>query len=198
VFSVRRHSQCPALRVLRRWGRWLSTVAVIAVVAVAARAAGTTRAEGPGTGPTGTRARGKRPARIERPRTRRRAAGSLGIERTVNAVVVRVMVMPADCGAGEEDHRHHENDACDDHHPRRHLIQPRMFCRVRRGSRIGRRRRARRRRERRFGCLGHASIMPRHGPAINQLPARVGRRSAAIRSSGTYRVNSRTPRRISE
>jgi len=89
-------------------------VAVIAVIAVAARATGTTRAEGPGAGPTGTR------ARIKRPRTRRRAAGTLGIERTVNAVVA--MVMPADGGAGEEDHGHHEHDACDDHHPRRHLI----------------------------------------------------------------------------
>ena len=112
------------LRVRRRRRRWLSLVAMTAVIAVTAR---TTRAEGSrhhwATGPAGAHARGKRPTRKERPRTGRRAVGTLGIERTVHAVVVvMVVVMPADCGAGEEDHRHHEHDACDDHHPRRHLI----------------------------------------------------------------------------
>ena len=146
-------------------------VAMTAVTARATRAEGTRHHRWP-TGPTGAHARGKWSARNQ-PRSGwwRRAVGTLGIERTVHAVVVMVIVMPGDCGAGEEDHCHHEHDACDDHHPRRDLIQARMLRRVRGRSRIGRRRRARRRRERRFGCLGHVSIMPRHGPAINQLHA---------------------------
>jgi hypothetical protein len=153
-----------ALRVRRRGRWWLALIAVIAMITMTARAAGATRAERPwATGPTGAHARGKWSTRKYRPRSRRRALGALRTERAVYAVVVMVLVMPSDRGAGEEDHRDHEDDACDDHHPRRGLIKARVLCRVRR--------RARRRLDRGFGCFGHALIMPTHGPAINQLHA---------------------------
>jgi hypothetical protein len=177
VFTIRRHSQRPALWGFGRgWRRRLSVIAVIAMATVITRATGATRPEGPrhhrrATGPTGSHARGKWSARKERPRTRRCAIGTLGIERTVHAVVVMVIVMPGDCGTGEEDNRHHENDSCDDHHPRRDLVEARMLGWVRGRSRWRRRRGSRWRLDRRFGCLGHASIMPRQAAAINQLDA---------------------------
>ena len=96
--------------------------------------------------------------------------GALGAVRTEHAVVVMaiVVVMPGDRSAGEEDNRHHENDAGDDHHPRRYLIEAGMRCCIRGRSWMWRRRRAGRRRlDWGLGCLGHVSIMPRHGPTIN-------------------------------
>jgi hypothetical protein len=114
------------------------------------------------TRPAGAHARRKRSTREDdHPRSQRRAVEALRTARTPHPVVV-VMAMPGDCGTGEEDCRHDENRASDDHHPRRSLVEPRMFCK----------RRQRRRRsngwqlDRRFGCLGHLSIMPRCEPAI--------------------------------
>jgi hypothetical protein len=169
----------PALWGLGRGWRWLP---VIAVIPVAARAAGAPGAEGSGHGwatwPTGARARARSEWSAGKNRPRpiwRRAIGAIGIERTVAAVGVMVLVMPGDCGTGEEDDRNHEHDARDDHHPRRGLVEARVPGRVWR-------RRARWRLNRRFGCLGHALIMPRRGPAINQLDARVGPLSSRTRT----------------
>jgi hypothetical protein len=79
-------------------------------------------------------------------------------------MVVVMMVMNGDCGAGEEDNCRHENNAGDDHHPGRDLVKPR-----RPGS-MQMRRRLRRaywgRLDMRFRCLGHVSIMPTHAPVI--------------------------------
>jgi hypothetical protein len=137
------------------------------VTAMTTRALGATRAELPrATGPTGADTRGKRSPGKHRPLPGR---WTVGIEWTVYAVVV--VVMPADCSAGEEDNRHHEHGACDDHHPRRGLIEARVRHGGQRRGSMRRRRGARRRLDRGFGCLGHASIMPRHGPAINQRHA---------------------------
>jgi hypothetical protein len=41
-------------------------------------------------------------------------------------VLAEGVVMPGDRGTGEEDDRHHENDAGDDHHPRRDLVEAGM------------------------------------------------------------------------
>ena len=126
--------------------------------------------------PTGTH------ARAEGPRHHRRTAGptgahpgwkwsweyvhpfgTFGTARTKHAVVmVEGAIVPADCRAGEEDNRHDENSAGDDHYPRRNLVKPR------RSRCVGRRRR----RAGRWGlnlglrCLGHPSIMPTCAPAI--------------------------------
>lgn len=40
-------------------------------------------------------------------------------------MVVVMTLMDPDGGTGEKDNRHHENDACDNHHPRRDLVKPR-------------------------------------------------------------------------
>jgi hypothetical protein len=151
-----------ALRARRR-GRWLAVIAVIAVTAGAERSRHHRRA----AGPTGAQARGKWSTRKDRPWSRRRAVGTIGTERPVHAVVVLLLVMPGDCGAGEEHNSHHEDDARHDHHPRRHLVQPRVQCRVRERRCSWRRGWARGRLDRRFGCLRHVLIMPTQGPAIN-------------------------------
>jgi hypothetical protein len=36
-----------------------------------------------------------------------------------------MLIMPSDCGASEKDNRHDENNASNDHHPRRSLVEPR-------------------------------------------------------------------------
>ena len=53
--------------------------------------------------------------------------------------MVAMVVMPAEHGTGEEDHRHDENDPRDNHDPRRDLIEPARRCcvRLRRRSRCG-------------------------------------------------------------
>lgn len=81
-----------------------------------------------------------------------------------------MVVMPADCGAGEEDDRHDENNAGDDYHPRRSLVEPGRLCYVRRRRRAGGGRL-----DRGLGCFGHVSIMPRREPTINQQEASAGR-----------------------
>jgi hypothetical protein len=43
-------------------------------------------------------------------------------------VIVIRLVMPGDRSAGEEDNRHDENDAGNDHHPRRGLVKPGRLC----------------------------------------------------------------------
>ncbi len=153
---------------------------VTTVTTVTTWTAGATRAEGAGhrwgtTGPTGTHARGKWTTREERrPLSRRRAFRTFGTEWAEHAMVVVMMVMDGDCGAGEEDHRHHENDAGDDHHPRRDLVEPRRprsvhMLRRRRRARVGLRA-YQRRLEVRFRWLGHVSIMPTHAPVIKHRP----------------------------
>jgi hypothetical protein len=150
----------------RWWWRWLSMTAM---------AAGTTGTHVRAPGPAGAHARGKWSTREGRPLPRpgRGAvgtAGALGAVRTEHAVVVMAVgvVMSGDRSAGEEDNRHHENDAGNDHHPRRYLIQAGMRCCKWGRSWMWRRRRAGRRRlDWGLGCLGHVLIMPRHGPTIN-------------------------------
>jgi hypothetical protein len=140
-----------------------------------AMAAGTTGTHVRAPGPTGAHARGKWSTREGRPLPRPGrggvgTTGALGAVRTEHAVVVMaiVLVMPGDRSAGEEDNRHHENDAGNDHHPRRYLIEAGMRCCMWGRSWMWRRRRAGRRRlDWGLGCLGHVSIMPRHGPTIN-------------------------------
>jgi hypothetical protein len=74
------------------------------------------------------------------------------------------LVVPSDCGAAEEDDRHDENNAGDDHHPRRDLEEPGRFCHVRRRSGVGGGRL-----DRGFGCFSHLLIMPRHTTSIKRL-----------------------------
>jgi hypothetical protein len=122
-----------------------------------------TRAEGPwhhrAAGPTGAHPGWKRPTRED--------VHPFGTARTKHAVVrAERMIMPGDRGASEEDDRHDENRAGDDHHPRRSLVEPR---RLRYGRRcVRRRRRAGGRLELGLGCLGHPSIMPTRAPAIKR------------------------------
>ena len=109
------------------------------------------------TGPTGAHARGKWSGEDDH------SFGTSGTAGTIHAVVMTErVIMPGDEGTGEEDDRHDENRAGDNHHPRRSLVEPRMFqC-------VGRRRRwPGRRLELGLGCLGHPSIMPTRAPAIN-------------------------------
>ena len=132
------------------------------------------------TRPAGTHARGKRrPAGEVRPLSGpwSGAVGTLGTEHAV-VVMAEGVVVSGDRGAGEENDRHHENDASDDHYPRRYLVEPGMLYRI--GGRRYIWRRRRRRLDRRFGCLGHVLIMPRHGPTINQPRARVCRASFTV------------------
>ena len=96
--------------------------------------------------------------------------GTFGPARTKHAVMMAEgLVMPGDCGASEEDNRHDENRAGDDHHPRRSLVEPRGFRYVRRYVRRRRRRAGGRRLELGLGCLGHPSIMP-NARANHQTP----------------------------
>jgi len=169
----------PGSRVRRWWGRLFgaTAIAMITVPAVATRTA-RTHSRTPRSRPT--RTAGPR-SWAPRPRPRGRTIGAGRTLWTEPAVVV-VPEMVGSAGrpnAGEEDDRNDENDARDDHHPRRDVIEPGVACHVRR-------RRAGRRLERGFGCLGHDLIMPTCRPAINQLGARVGRSATT-----------RTPRRTS-
>ena len=131
----------------------------------AAMAAGPhTRAEGPWhhrrtTGPTGAHPGWKLPTGNDE--------RLVGTARTEHPGVVMTLVMPSECGTGEEDDRHHENNAGHDHHPGRSLVEPRRFCYMHRC----RRRRPDGRRDLGFGCLGHPSIMPTCAPTIKH-PAR--------------------------
>jgi hypothetical protein len=84
-------------------------------------------------------------------------------------VVAILRAVAGELGAGEKDDRQHENGAGHDHDPRRGLIEPSMLCCKRSRGDV----RVRRRLDRGFGCLGHVSIMPSHGPAINQQRRRV-------------------------
>jgi hypothetical protein len=82
-------------------------------------------------------------------------------------VVTERVIMPGDESTGEEDDRHDENSAGNDHYPGRSLIKTRML-------RYARRRRRHRRRaggwwrrlELGLGCLSHPLIMPTGAPAI--------------------------------
>jgi hypothetical protein len=78
-------------------------------------------------------------------------------------VVAVGLVVPGDCGAGEEDNRRDENDASDDHDPRRGLVEPGTLYHVRRRSRVGGRRL-----DRGFWWFSHLLIMPRHGTPIKR------------------------------
>ena len=112
------------------------------------------------TGPTGAHARGKRSGKDDH------SFGTPGTAGTVHAVVMTErVIIPGDEGTGEEDDRHNENRAGNDHYPGRSLIKTRM----RRYARRRRRRRAggwRRRLELGLGCLSHPLIMPTGAPAI--------------------------------
>jgi hypothetical protein len=84
-------------------------------------------------------------------------------------VVIAIgLVVPGDCGAGEEDNRHDENNASDDHHPRRSLVEPGSLCHVRRRSRV-----SGGRLDRGFGWFSHLLIMPRHRTAIKRSAHKV-------------------------
>jgi hypothetical protein len=102
--------------------------------------------------------------------------GTFRTARAKHAVVMTEgLIMPGDEGAGEEDNRHDENRACDDYHPRRGLVEPRMLRYVQR-----RRRRAGRwRLDLWLGCLGHPSIMPTRAPVIKHRAQGVAERLAA-------------------
>jgi hypothetical protein len=119
-----------------------------------------TRAEGSrhhrAAGPTGPRARGKRSWEDDHAF---RTLGTAGAKHPV--VMTERVIVPGDEGAGEEDDRHDENSASDDHHPGRSLVEARrLHC-------VWRRRRAGGwRLELGLGCLGHPLIMPTRAPAI--------------------------------
>jgi hypothetical protein len=110
-------------------------------------------------GPPGAHTRGKWSGKDDH------SFGTAGTAGTVHAVVMTErVILPGDEGAGEEDHRHDENRAGNDHYPGRSLIKARML----RCARRRRRRRAggRRRLELGLGCLSHPSIMPTGAAAI--------------------------------
>jgi hypothetical protein len=107
------------------------------------------------TGPTGAHARGKWSGKDDH---------SFGTAGTIHAVVMTErVIIPGDEGTGEEDDRHDENSAGNDHHPGRSLIKTRMlrYARRRRRWRAGGRRL-----ELGLGCLSHPLIMPTGAPAI--------------------------------
>ena len=143
-----------------------------------------TRAEGPRhhrtAGPTGAHPRWQWSTREDE-----HPLGTFGTARTKHAVVrAERVITPGNGGAGEEDNRHDENRAGDDHHPRRSLVEPR---RLRHGRRcVWRWRRAGvRRLELGLGCLGHPSIMPTRAPAIKRRADGVADPlSAATRNRG--------------
>jgi hypothetical protein len=108
------------------------------------------------TGPTGAHARGKWSGKDDH---------SFGTAGTIHAVVLTErVIMPGDEGTGEEDDRHDENSAGNNHHPGGSLIKTRMLRYARRRRR--RRARGRRRLELGLGCLSHPLIMPTGAPAI--------------------------------
>jgi hypothetical protein len=111
------------------------------------------------TGPTGAHARGKWSGKDDHSFGTSRTAG------TVHAVVTERVIMPGDEGAGEEDDRHDENSAGNDHYPGRSLIKTRRLRYARRRRRR-RRRAGGRRLELGLGCLSHPLIMPTGAPAI--------------------------------
>jgi hypothetical protein len=78
-------------------------------------------------------------------------------------VVAVGLIVPGDCGAGEEGNRHDENDASDDHNPRRGLVEPGTRRHVRRRSRVGGGRL-----DRGFWWFSHLLIMPRQGTPIKR------------------------------
>jgi hypothetical protein len=109
------------------------------------------------TGPTGAHARGKWSGKDDH------SFGTSGTAGTVHAVVMTErVIIPGDEGTGEEDDRHDEHSAGNDHNPGRSLIKTRMvrYARRRRGAggrrwlKLG------------LGCLSHPLIMPTGAPAI--------------------------------
>jgi hypothetical protein len=127
--------------------------------------AGATRthagATGAHAGTARTHTRGRRSTREnEQPlssswRQATRATGGTRGEHAMVVIAIR-LVMPGDCSAGEEDNRHDENNAGNDHHPRRSLVESGRLCRRRRrrgvrGDRL----------DRGFGWFSHLLIM--HG-----------------------------------
>jgi len=129
--------------------------------AMAAWTTGThTRAEGSrhhrAAGPTGPHARGKWSWEDDHAFRTLRTAGAKH-----PVVMTERVILPGDEGAGEEDDRHDENSAGDDHHPGRSLVEARRLHCVRRWRRAGGWRL-----ELGLGCLGHPSIMPTRAPAI--------------------------------
>ena len=122
-----------------------------------------TRAEGSrhhrAAGPTGPRARGKWSWEDDHAFRTLRTAGAIH-----PVVMTERVIMPGDEGAGEEDDRHDENSAGDDHYPGRSLVEARRLHCVRRRRRAGGWRL-----ELGLGCLGHPSIMPTRTPAIKHL-----------------------------
>jgi hypothetical protein len=120
--------------------------------------AGTTGAH---AGTARTHTRGRRSTRGDEPLSSsgRRTAGTAwrpaAVTDHVMVVIAIRLVMPGNCGAGEEDNRHDENNAGNDHHPRRSLVEPGRLChrRRRRGVR-------RDRLDRGFGWFSHLLIMP--------------------------------------
>jgi hypothetical protein len=112
------------------------------------------------TRPTGANARGKWSGKDDH------SFGASGTAGTIHAVVMTErVIIPGDEGTSEEDDRHDENGAGNDHDPGRSLIKTRML----RDARRRRRRRAggrRRRLKLGLGCLSHPLIMPTGAPAI--------------------------------
>jgi hypothetical protein len=120
------------------------------------------------TGPTGAHARGKWSGKDDH------SFGTSGTAGTIHAVVMTErVIMPGDEGTGEEDDRHDENSAGNDHYPGRSLIKTRM---VRYARRRCWRRAGRRRLKLGLGCLSHPLIMPTGAPAI-KYRAQESRRS---------------------
>lgn len=128
--------------------------------AMAAWTTGTARAEGSrhhrAAGPTGPHFRGKWSWEDDHAFRTLRTAGAIH-----PVVMTERVIMPGGEGAGEEDDRHDENSAGDDHHPGRSLVEARRLQCVRRRGRAGGWRL-----ELGLGCLGHPSIMPTRAPAI--------------------------------
>jgi hypothetical protein len=79
-------------------------------------------------------------------------------------VVTERVIMPGDESTGEEDDRHDENSAGNDHYPGRSLIKTRRLRYARRRRRAG----GRRRLKLGLGCLSHPLIMPTGAPAIKR------------------------------
>ena len=183
--------------VLRTGRRTAMTTAMAAWPTWSARTH--TRAKGPRhhrtAGPTGAHPRWQWSTREDE-----HPFGTFGTARTKHAVVrAERVIMPGDRGASEEDNRHDENRAGDDHHPRRSLVEPRRLRYGRR--RVRRRRRAGvRRLELGLGCLGHPSIMPTRAPTIKRRADGVADPlSAATRNpAGGYRPSSTRTRRNGE
>jgi hypothetical protein len=141
------------------------------MAAMTARAARATWAAWP-TGPHARRIWSRR-AVGPLPGPGRRTVRTLRTEHA-GVMLLKGQAVPGNCRAREEDHRHHEHRACDDHHPRCDLIKPGGLRRIRRHMWWWRRL-VRVRLGQRFGCVAHSSIMPRQGPLINDLGTQVPR-----------------------